>query len=302
MEIKVDHGNEQSLADPYELQMCANLLFRAGLTEEAVAINLCGLMDRLKPMKANVKKKLDEYRANLSTAKAEKDTQKAGELEALITKTIAEYRRGMVQGLHNTYRCPEIVHAALYKEAAGETPKGYEKVPLPRLTDAMVTSLWQAHKKDMEATGADGLPKFSKRQPGPAFREKWATLLEAEAKAAASMEVEAPRAKSKSAKDLLAALEEGTFSSPLAHAMLQFSLGKDVPGLHDLDLNAHFAELVAKHDPKEWANFLKGAKTLEAEVVGLEAKAKPPKGREPFNTEPTKGSEEVSDGVPVPTK
>ena len=299
MEMKVDHGNELSLADPFELQLCANLLFKAGLTEEAVSVDLCGLMERLRPMKADAKKKLDELRTNLATAKTAKDNQKAGEIDGLISKHIADYRRGMVQNLHNTFRTPEVVMAALYKEASGETPKGYEKVDLPKLTTADVTALWQAAAKDFKVM-KEGLPQFNKRNPGPEFRAKWTGIIDAQKKKASETPDTTPRPKAKSAKDVVAALESGEFSAPLSHAMQQWFLGKEVSNLRQLDENAHYAELVAKHDPKAWESFIKDAKGLEAEVLDLNQSAKPVKGKEAVNMTPEKGAEETSDGLPVP--
>jgi hypothetical protein len=272
--MKVDHGNELSLSDPFELQMCANLLFQSNHTEEFVIIELASLMERLNPMKSDKSKELATMRVDLADAKEKKDATRAAKLEEGIVKLLFEYRRGMVQNLHNTFRCPDVVMAALYFKATGETPDGYAGEYLPKLTTGQVTALWKAHKDDLEIRDGKGLPKYSKKLVGPNFREKWAQLIEAEKRV--DSEPETTRPKAMSAKDIDAEVKEGKWSSPFAHALCLHFLGnKQVEGLAEMDTRSYQVELVAKHDPKAYESFKKTFLEIEGEVIALNKDAKP---------------------------
>jgi len=248
--FKVDHGNELSLTDPFELQLCASMLFNAGFSEKEVVVELAGLMDRISPMKAERRKEIDA----LKTA-SERDQK------------VFEYRRGLVQNLHNAHRCPGIVMAALERKATGLPIEGFEKEYLPKLTTAQVTELWKAHSKDLEITDDKGRQVFSQRKTGPKFREKWSKLCESAQKAEQDKAEGVVREKAMSGKEMKAEVKDGKWLSSFGQLITKHHAGdKSIGDLSEYDLTCYFAELVKEADPKLWKQVEKAAKAVEAKL------------------------------------
>ena len=249
--FKVDHGNELSLTDPFELQLCASMLFNAGFSEKEVVIELAGLMDRISPMKPERRKEIE----GLST-QAERD------------KAIFDYRRGLVQGLHNAHRCPLVVMAALEHKCDGEVVEGFENEYLPKLTTGQVSRLWKAHSDDLKIEDEKGVKIFSKRRPGPKFREVWGKVVESSQKAASDKEEGVVREKAMSGKDMKAEITEGKWLSAFGQKLTKYHTGdKSVGELTEYDYTCYCAELVKEADPKLWKQVVKAAKDAEAKVA-----------------------------------
>lgn len=266
MELKVDHGNELSLSDPFELQLCGNMLFSAGKTEEAVILALAGLMDRISPMKASRRKELEAIQQAAEAAETAGEKLMASAKREEANKLIADYRRGMVQGIHNAYRCPSIVMAALASEAGGVIPQEFATEFLPSLTSNDVKVLWKAHTQDMTIL-ENGRPKFNQNRPGPAFRAGWEKIvLKAKEQAASPDTV---RIKAMSANDILKDVKEGKFRSSLACRMSAYHAGdKEVAILlPELDAEAYAGELVKAYNPNLWKQVLESAASEEKKLI-----------------------------------
>ncbi len=247
--FKVDHGNELSLTDPFELQLCASEFFRVGFKEREVVIELAGLMDRISPMKAEKRTAIEN-----ATTQADKD------------KILFDYRRGLVQGLHNAHRCPPIVMAALEHKATGEPVEGYDTY-LPKPTSSQVQGLWKAHSEDLEIEDGEGRKVFSSRRTGPKFNEKWEKLLESAHKADADKDAGVVREKAMSGKDMKAEVKDGKWLSGFGTLMTKHHAGdKSVGDLTPYDETCYLAELVQEADPKLWKSVVKTAKAIETEI------------------------------------
>jgi len=248
--FKVDHGNELSLTDPFELYKCVKMLFDAGFTEIEAVVEVAGMMERISPMKP-------ERRREIEALATPKEREKA----------LAEYRRGFIQGLHNIARSPLIVEAALEYKASGEPVEGFEDQYLPKLTISQVGSLWKAHSEDLKVQREDGTPVFSKRSPGPKFREKWEKIVEISKKREADQDEGVVRDKAMSGKDMKAELKDGKWLSKFGHLVTKHHAGdKSVGDLSQYDYTCYMAELVKEADPKLWKQVEKSAKAIEAEV------------------------------------
>lgn len=266
--LKIDHGNEQPLRG-LELQNCANMLFDYDLGEKQVVVRLATLLDSVMPMKANKRKKLDELRTQLEQLIAvDADPKLIVAKEAEIVTFIFEYRRGAVQNLHNTYRCPEIVMAALFFKETGEYPEGFDKsVLLPaRITTADVTKLYKAFTGDLEEVDAKGVCKFNKILPGPAFDVKWAEVLkDSQEKVDAKP---GDRNKSKSYKDL-SAEAKGKWNSTGFQLLTKYHANEEieVATLKQEDALLFVAEILSERSPDEWAEAVELSKGLVKEVA-----------------------------------
>jgi len=256
--FKVDHGNELSLTDPFELQMCANELLKVGFSEKECVIELAGMMDRISPMKSDRRKQIDEIKVT-----AEREVE------------IFKYRRGLVQGLHNAYRCPSVVMAALEFKATGEQVEGYEGQYLPKLTTSHVQRLWKAHSDDLEIENEKGSKVFSKRSPGPKFRDTWTKIIESTQKAEADKAEGVVRDKAMSGKDLKGEVKEGKWLSEFGQKITKHHSGdKSIGDLTNLDESCYLAELVKEADSKLWKQVVKTAKAIEEKAQAkVEAEA-----------------------------
>lgn len=273
MEHKVDHGTEESLTDPHEVQMCANLLFAAGHTEGDVAIQLCGLFDRISPMKQKSRNELDELRAKKGEAEEKGLATEAAVAQRDIDELVKNYRRGLVQNLHHAHRCPDIVMAALYFKASGEVKNGFDAKELPStLTTGQVKKLFKAFQSDMEIL-EDGAPKYNKGRPGPNFVEAWEKILTDDRTDAKGKKEKA--AKSMSAKDIQTEISEGTYRSHIAINVSRHCSGeKDIEGIPADDLNAYYGQLVSTHQPDLWTDIINEAKSIEKSLTEQDKEAK----------------------------
>lgn len=255
--FKVDHGNELSLTDPFELQMCASMLFDVAYKEREVVVELSGMMDRISPMKAEKRTAIE----NAST-QSEKD------------KILFEYRRGLVQGLHNAHRCPPKVMAALEFKATGEQIEGYDGEYLPKLTTSMVQSLWKAHSEDLKVEDGEGRKVFSKRRTGPKFNEKWDKIVESSQKREADKEEGVVREKAMSGKDMKTEIKDGKWLSDFGTLLTKHHSGdKSVGDLTPYDETCYLAELVKEADQKLWKAVVKAAKAIEVRAQAAVAEA-----------------------------
>ena len=254
--MKVDHGNQESLKHPYEVQKAANFLFTAGYTEEMVAVTLNGIMNSVAPMKATKRKDLAVLELQLAEAVAANLTTLIAKIEGEIKELVGKYRRGKVQNLSAAFFSPEIVMLALAKDAEEEVPKD---VTLPStIKYQQVVKLRKAHAKDMKDENKDGTPKYSKLIPGPQFQEAWLELLEADKKNQSKDKVTA--VKSMGAKAIAEELKAGKFQSTVAQQVAMHCAGNKEADWIEFDLNAFYGEIVAEVDPKLWDKVEKLAK------------------------------------------
>ena len=271
--LKLDHGNQVSLSDPYELQMSATLMFNQGFTEAEVANHLRPLITKISPMPAKAKAEIEELEKALAEAKVEGNDSKISEAEKAVEKRVAELYRGRVQHLHNVARCPEIVDASLYFKANNEKPVGFEDKALPKLTTSQVTGLWKEHKKDLEILDEETqAPKYNKVRVGPNFTEKWNAILKAEAESA---DDNTPRDKAMSGKDMKAEITEGKWSCVGFYKLTKRHTGdKTVEGLEELDKAYYALDLVSKHKSSLFDKVLaEGAKIADRLRAEAEATA-----------------------------
>ena len=254
--MKVDHGNQESLKHPFEVQKAANFLFIAGYTEEMVAVTLNGIMNSVAPMKATRRKELAVLEAQLTEAVAANLTTLIAKIEGEIKELVGKYRRGKVQNLSAAFFSPEIVMLALAKDAGEPVP---EDVTLPStIKYQQVVKLRKAHAKDMKDENENGTPKYSKLIPGPQFQEAWLELLEADKKNQSKDKVTA--VKSMGAKAIAEELKTGKFQSTVSQQVAMHCAGNKEADWSESDLNAFYGEIVAELDPKLWDKVEKMAK------------------------------------------
>jgi hypothetical protein len=274
--MKVDHGNEVGLQDPMELQLCANILFQQGLTEKAVVIRLAALMDRIQPMKADAAKK---YRQMLSDAELWKEKGNLTEYRAKLAEAytfLLNYRRGKIQNLSAAFDCPDVVMAALYFKSTGERPpkeSGFavpEKEVIPNgITYEHVKKLKAAFAKDL-AVIENGTSKYNKRVPGPEFLAKWNEIIADLKKKADDAEGKVPRDKAMSAGDMESELKSSKWNSKGFQILTRHHRNEkdvDMAQLKGYDQIAYTAELLSSRAPKEWADCVKLAEAIEAEMI-----------------------------------
>jgi hypothetical protein len=274
--MKVDHGNEVGLQDPMELQLCANILFQQGLTEKAVVIRLAALMDRIQPMKADASKK---YRQMLSDAELWKEKGNLTEQKAKLAEAytfLLNYRRGKIQNLSAAFDCPDVVMAALYFKATGERPSkesGFavgDKETLPDgVTYEHVKKLKASFGKDLLVL-ENGTSKYNKRTPGPEFIAKWNEILADLKKKADDSEGKVIRDKAMSAGDMETELKSSKWNSKGFQILTRHHRNEkdvDMAQLKGYDQVAYLAELLSVRAPKEWADCVKLAEAIEAEMI-----------------------------------
>jgi hypothetical protein len=265
--LKVDHGNEMPLTDGYELQLCANLLFASGSTEEAVILSLSGLMDLISPMKAARLSELQAIKKLAAEAEAAGEKLLAGMKRDEADKLVAEYRRGMVQGLHNAYRCPSIVMVALAKRAGEAVPEEFKTEFLPSLTAGDIKGLWKCHTQDMTIL-ENGRPKFSQSRVGPAFRQAWEKLV-AQEQADAGKE-KSPKPKAMPATEILKDLKEGLkLRSELACRLSGYHAGQkeEATMLSALDAKSYAGDLVSTYNNELWVMVTEEAAKIERQLI-----------------------------------
>lgn len=273
LEIKLDHGTQLGLSNWYELYMSCVLHLRARggswKRAEAPIVKACRtIFDRVKPLSGKAKDRTNKL------LKAIEDARKANDLRALALaekeaeKDYFDTRRGMIQTIHAVSVCPTIVEDSRYLQYVGTVPGGRELDDLiPTLSDKEIKKLKKAHDLDLDETNPenmeDGVCKYDRSVPGPAFWKQWNEIKAA--KAAAS-ESTAPRPKALSAKAMLDMTKDGSALSKARTLTLRQCAGQDAPGLVEADLRAHKADVLAKHAPDEWEAISAKADQILAEV------------------------------------
>jgi len=249
--LKLDHDGQQGLSHPYELQETANQLFAIGKDEAEVVALTSGLMDKVCPMSPKVRAEIVELR-------------KAGK-EADAEKRVFDYRRGLVQSLHNAFRAPDKVMFALYRQATGVAPEGVTEY-LPNLTTAQVTKLWSEHMKDAGIL-EKGMPKYSKAIPGPLFSTLWESLCKEDKEKASKPKENRPKAMS--SKDMRDEVTGRGFKSEVVCKLIDYHAGNKESGadIGDLDTFAYYGDLLRKHDATSWEKVVATAKEIESRLV-----------------------------------
>jgi hypothetical protein len=268
--MKVDDSNYLPLSNPFEVQLCANKLFSAlnpdgqsTLSEKAVTLRMTGILDRMYPMKAKKKAKLEEMKADVSLLTVKGLVKEAEVKQRELDDFIFEYRRGKIQNMHAAFRCPDIVMAALKFKADGKKPDNWdEKVYLPdSLNSSHVDRLWKAFKSDLDLDKEKrGTLKYSKRNPGTTFLAKWDEICKS-----LQEDAEKPKTIRPKAMSATSIKEQKWISTGFTQLSLQHAGDAEINAdkLMELDTLAYMAEIVSERAPKEWAE-------IETLVSGLE--------------------------------
>lgn len=268
---KIDHGNENPLTNIMEAQLCANMLFEAGCTEAQVATQLAGLMNRIKPMKADKRKELELLRKDVDTYRETGRDADIPEKERQIAQLLLDYRKGWIQNMKAQWRCPDVVAATMFLKATGERNwHGILKIdiaddvylPSRLQVDQVKSKLWPAFKKDL-AISTGGACPYNKRVPGPNFNEAWDAICEKSKEKESAPET--VRAKAFSKAELQTDAEK--YLSQGFKMLCSFHRRDpevDPNRLKELDQIAYYAELVCERSGEEWTQFEALAKNLEA--------------------------------------
>ena len=265
VDLKLDHADQLSLADPHELQRSANMLFRCNNTEADVSVKLATLIDTISPMKAKNREKLDGLERQRAEAEEVGLKERVADLVKEIKEYVANYRRGFTQNLHNIFRCPDVVMQALERNATGRIPEGCTEPHLPTLTNAQVKALWKAHSKDLEIIEG-GLQVYNRRKVGPHFSAKWAEIVKADQEPKS----ETTPSKAMSGKDMKAELEGGKYLSEVGVLLTNHHAGVDgvdPSKLEEADKASYLADLVRNHMPDVWEMVVESAKEVEDKLI-----------------------------------
>lgn len=281
---KLDHGQENPLMNPMEVQLSMNFLFDAQKTEAQIAVQLSGLMNRVSPMKANKKKELDQLERDIEMYRETGRFTDIAEKERQATQLKLDYRKGKIQNCKAIWEAPHVVMATMwYKATGGERNWGEtldieiaEDVYLPSAlqVDAVKKKLKPAFAKDL-LIKENGVCPFNKRVPGPNFNAAWD---EACAKSKTAESADKPVREKAFGKADLEAEESKWLSAGFSLLCAHHRRDPDVnpTTLAELDKNAYLAELVAERGGDEWTQFVALAKNLEtlkiAEQKEIEAK------------------------------
>ncbi len=296
---KLDHGQENPLTNPMEVQLVMNFLLDANKTEAQIAVSMAGLMNRVSPMKANKKKELDQLNRDIEMYQKEGRFVDVAEKQRQAAQLLLDYRKGKIQNCKAVYSCPHIVMAAMwYKATGGERNwEGQLDIDIPADTylpsvlqiDAIRKKLAVAFEKDL-LIKENGLCPYNKRIPGPNFNSEWTILCDKSSEKESS---EAPvREKAYSKQNLID--DEKKWQSNFGRLLCQAHrrvAEVDPNLLAKLDKIAFFGELVADRAPDEWVELEKLAKGLEKEVNAnnkeVEAQAKGTEATPPPETAET---------------
>lgn len=254
--LKVDGGTSVELKDPYETQLCANLMFDDGATDSAIANALSTQLCRTSRnggMKKETRNSLKELAEKRQTARLAGDISKMRKLDKEMFKLRADYHRGHVQALRAVWACPHIVMACKEFQATQMVPAPFAGQKLVPLTNSNVSKLLRAFKDDLTVTDGNSIPKYTKERPGPSFNEAFKEIVDA-VKAGGSTKV--TRVKAMSSKDMRAEVETGKWSSKGFRSLTLSHAGDKVSGavLKRLDKLAYTAEVIEEHDADAWAN------------------------------------------------
>jgi hypothetical protein len=276
---KLDHGQENPLTSPMEVQLSMNFLFDAGLKEIEIAVQLAGLMNRVSPMKATTRKEIEQLNRDVEMYRKEGRFVDVEEKLKKIAQLQLDYRKGKIQNCKAIWKCPHIVMATMWFKATGGERSWVgqldididEKTYLPtQLQVAQVAkTLWPAFSKDLGIL-VDGKPKYNKQIVGPNFSEAWTKICDKSVEREAAPDT--VRAKAFS-KDELKADEEKWLSAGFTLLCRSHRRETDVDPsvLAVLDKNAFYAEILAERAPDEWATAVVLAKNLKEEIIANEA-------------------------------
>lgn len=268
---KIDHGNENPLINTMEAQLCANLLFENGLTEVQVATQLAGLMNRIKPMKADKRKELETLRTDIEMYRETGRFDDIPTKEKAIADLLLNYRKGWIQNMKAIFRCPDLVMGTMWLKATGERNwegqlklaiEAEDYLPSNLQVDQAKNKLWPAFKKDL-AISVGGACPYNKRVPGPNFNEVWEVICTKSKEKEAAPET--VRAKAFSKEELKTDSEK--YNSQGFKMLCAFHRREpevDPSQLRKFDEIAYFAELVAERGGDEWTQLVALAKNLEA--------------------------------------
>lgn len=269
--IKVDSGTTVELSDPFEAQLCANILFDDGATESAVANSLSALLSRSSRggMKKEVKLQLDTLQTERENARKEGKLSVMQAKDREIFILTAQYHRGHVQMLHDVYRCPAIVMACREFEATAICPKGYKSSELMRLTGNDVKRLYAAFQTDLAVKDGNELPKYSKLKPGENFKNKYAEIKDAKKKGGNKKSSTDP-VKSMSSKAIMTEVNDSLWQSIGFRLLAARCAGvkSEVSTIKAYDYIAFIAENLRESFPKDWEKLTtKVEKTLKEKPV-----------------------------------
>lgn len=275
MDRKLDEGNTVGLSHRFELQTCVNWQLDEGKTESEIITKLAGLMDRIIPAPAGVKKDLREFDTKIDIAEITGNTELVEKLKKDKAKRLETSRHGTFQNLAYSYKCPNIVMAAMEFNAIGSTDDKYKDEYMPSLTQAQTKKLYEAFKVDLEELNEKQLPKFSKVTPGPSFRVAWDEIVVKEQDKADDKAAGVKERRAKNKTDLDKEVSEGKWLSQIAQQITRSHSGHDVSGLKMLDIEAYSFERVKDIDPKLFKHVMETA--AEADKLQNEATAEPTK-------------------------
>lgn len=247
---KVDHGTVVTLKYRCERDRAVIILKNEGCTEIEIVSRCEGIFAKHQTAVASDKRdKLEALRAA-----PEKNRQE-------IRKLLHETYKGQLQASIAVWKCPVVVQQCLeHLEAKVNLPKG-KKCPA-KLTYGDVKKLAKAMESDTQILDDDKMPVHSKGNPGPAFKSAWSELLKAVPKTGET------RAKAMSAKDMDAQLSNGIWDSEGFKKLTQQHSGKkDVKGLKAIDAELYAVDLVKRHKPKAWQDFLKLANSIKEGIA-----------------------------------
>lgn len=246
---KVDHGTVVALRYRCERDRAVIILKDEGCTEEEIVSRCEGIFAKHQTAVPSDKRdKLDTLRTDPVKNRKE------------IRKLLHETYKGQLQASIAVWKCPKVVQQALeYLEAKEPLPKG-AKAPT-KLTYGNVRKLAKALEEDITIL-KDGVPMYSKGNPGPGFGKLWVEMLKTVAKTGDV------RAKAMSSKDMEAQLTNGIWDSAGFKALtLQHSGKKDVKGLKAMDAKLYLVDLVIRHKPKVWAAFREAAESIKQSIA-----------------------------------
>jgi len=240
--LRFDHTGQKALSGKVELYRAQKAHILAGIDQTRLAI----LMSPV-------------FYSDLSETEAGRKTKRSYDEAAAISdlsernKAIKEVWRGQLQAAEHKVKLPAMVEEMWLLEHRGE------EVPF-HVSDSMLTNLRKAFNADKAAAKAAGTERPTRDNPGEKFLAKWQSFFTKAEEAAAVKEStgKAPRRRTVSAIDDA----QDVYASKAVKLALEFSEGKEVPGLPDADKNAFLAEKMAELLPDKW-------KGMVAEVEDL---------------------------------
>ena len=264
--LKVDSGTSVMLKDPYEAQLCANFMFEDGASDSVVANALSALLSRvsrLGSMSKDTKEKIDNLNLEYEKNRLEDNFSKMEKIAKEIYKIKSEYHRGHVQLLRTKWRCPNIVMACLEFEATKKVPHGYVEEELMRLTNSECDRLYKAFREDLDVL-ENGIPKYSKLNPGENFKQKYQDIMEAKKNKKSGKKDKSKPVKAMSSKEMQKEVEESIWQSTgfklltTHHAGGKITMAK----LKDADYMCAIAEIVANNNDKKWQEIVTLAENI----------------------------------------